>query len=180
MTFTAKSTGTTDVRFTVTFLPERMVDRRHCRGAFLVCTPEGMSRPLSLYAERTDFVPPFACEGPESVAICADVPRAGMVVAPKDGARVFSLDVKKAGRYYFMMRARGAHKTRSLAGVDGAAMEPAPLQGNPDYPPWSIVAPGKGLWAGRAMFYDLKPGRHELQVKAADKPFLGRGHRADR
>ena len=198
VTFTAKSTGAADVRFavkknrdfdwfdvspsegvvpaggevrfTVTFLPERMVDRRHWRGAFLVRTPEGMSRPLSLYAERTDFIPPFACEGPESVAIYADVPRAGMVVAPKEGARVFSFDVKKAGRYYFMMRARGTHGTRFLAGVDGAAMEPAPLQGNPDYPTWSIVAPGKSLWAGRVMFYDFKPGRHELQIKAVDKP----------
>ena len=42
-------------RFTVTFIPSKMQDRRFWRSAFLVQTPEGLSRGVSLYAERMDF-----------------------------------------------------------------------------------------------------------------------------
>ena len=42
-------------RFTVTFIPGKMQDRRFWRSAFLVQTPEGLSRCVSIYAERMDF-----------------------------------------------------------------------------------------------------------------------------
>ena len=44
------------ITFTVAFKPEKLTDRRHFRGAFLVRTPEGLSRPVSVYAE-TDARP---------------------------------------------------------------------------------------------------------------------------
>ena len=42
-------------RFTVTFIPGKMQDRRFWRSAFLVQTPEGLSRGVSIFAERMDF-----------------------------------------------------------------------------------------------------------------------------
>ncbi len=197
--FTATSTGDTDVRFavkknhgldwfdvspaegtipaggkvgfTVAFHPEKMKNRRHWRGAFLVRTPEGLSRPVSLYAERTDWVPPFRCERPGKVAVYADVPEGGIRIAPGDEARTFAFEVPKAGRYYFMVRARGTHGSTYFAGVDGGELSSAILQGNPDYPTWSCAAPGSGLWGGRIGFSDLQSGHHTLTVKARNLAF---------
>ena len=44
--------------FTVTLNPKRMGGRRHWRGSFLVRTPSGLSRPVTLHAENVDYVPP--------------------------------------------------------------------------------------------------------------------------
>ncbi len=47
-----------DNRFTLSVLPEKTRDYRYWRGAFLIRTPEGLSRVMTVYAERTDYEQP--------------------------------------------------------------------------------------------------------------------------
>ena len=144
--------------FTVTFDPARMAGRRMWRGAFLVRTADGFSRPVTLYAE-TDHVPPFKAEKPSETAIYA-------AVDPANPYREYSFDVPKDGRYYFMLRARrragAAGKETVSVKVDGDEADFSTLQ-NHAWPTWMILAPG-GTYMGWIRYYDFKAGRHTLTL----------------
>ncbi len=147
------------IQFTVAFDGAKMTDRRHKRAAFMVRTPEGLSRPVSVYAE-TDYAAPFKAEKPGEIALYADF----------DGAEPFkeyAFEVPKAGRYYFLLRGkcRQAGKKVSIsASVDGAETESAPLMFAP-YPTWGLMTPS-GTYMSFVRYYDFAPGRHTLAFTA--------------
>ena len=146
---------------TVTFKPENMRDRRHYRGAFLVRTQTGLSRPVSLYAE-TDFVPPYWAEKDGDVAIHHPAFREGEWTPLCNGSDCgeFAFDVPKDGRYYFMVRSKG--KLRLKVAVDDDAPEVSRQQ-NVGYPTWTMLTPGRGF-GDMCRHYDLRKGRHVVKI----------------
>ena len=149
----------------VSVRPERMAERRNYRGAFLVMSPDGLSRPFSIFAE-TDFVPPYRAEKPGEFAMY--LPDAG-----KDGEfaeltsktmREFAFDVPKDGRYYLMVH--GIGRTHLMVSVDGSKPGKSKQQGYADYPTWTMLAPEKAF-GNMCCPYDFKAGRHALKVGTA-------------
>ena len=149
------------VMLTVTFRPERMRDRRNYRGAFLVRTLPGLSRPVTLYAE-TDFVPPYRAEKAGDVAIYHPAFQEGVWTPLCDGydCGEFEFDVPKDGRYYFMVRSTG--KLRLKVAVDNDAPEVSRQQ-NADYPTWTMLTPGREF-GNMCRHYDLGKGRHVVRI----------------
>ena len=146
--------------FTVTFLPERMRDRRFWRAAFLVRTPEGLSRCVSLYAERTDFAPPLR-----------PVPAGGRTQYRDctDGGLEFAFDVKEPGEYWYFLRVQGPQGyVDTEVSVDGSPWRRAMLRVWPTHQVWTMVSPGKrGKYNGKGLVAPLKleAGRHTLVVR---------------
>ena len=117
------------VELTVRFNAAKMNDRRHYRGAFLVRTPDGYSRPVSVYA-TTDFIPPYKGNAPEKHFVSyldafapaeGTLPKTqpepngefGKVVVldgdfKKSGAITYAFDIPKDGLYFIHMRGYGA------------------------------------------------------------------------
>ena len=174
-----------EVAFTVTVRPEKMNDRHYYRGAFIVRTPEGLSRPVSIYAE-TDFVPPFKPEKPGEIAVYADAFKPVNELAKpllvldharaKDGRFVcigsryrdaveYAFDVPKDGRYYFLMHGIAPEWTRLEVSVDGAPEKVSLLQTRM-YPTWAQLTPGREF-GNMTLHHDLKAGRHTVRVRAA-------------
>ena len=151
-----------DVVFTVAFDAAAMGARRMWRGAFLVRTDDGFSRPVTLYAE-TDHVPPFRAEKPGETAIYAKVD-------PANPFGTYTFDVPKDGRYYFMMRARRTSPVRARetvsVKVDGDEADVSTLQ-NHRWPTWMVLAPG-GTYMCWIRYYDFKAGAHTLVLAPGD------------
>ena len=151
-----------DVVFTVAFDAAAMGARRMWRGAFLVRTDDGFSRPVTLYAE-TDHVPPFRAEKPGETAIYAKVD-------PANPFGAYTFDVPKDGRYYFMMRARRTSTVRARetvsVKVDGDEADVSTLQ-NHRWPTWMVLAPG-GTYMCWIRYYDFKAGAHTLVLAPGD------------
>ncbi len=156
------SNGT--LKLKVSVKPERMANRRHYRGAFLVRTADGLSRPFSLYAE-TDFVPPYRAERDGEFALyLPDGGKEGDFIELTTKAREFAFDVPKDGRYYLMVH--GIGRTHLKVSVDGSKPGKSKQQGYADYPTWTMLAPEKGF-GDMCCPYDLKAGRHVLKVGTA-------------
>ena len=154
--------------FTVKVRPERMTNRRNYRGAFLVRTADGLSRPFSLYVE-TDFVPPYHAEKPgEFAQYFPDGGREGTFETLTRQARTFEFDVPKDGQYYLMVHGKG--RTRLKISVDGSEPALSKQQGYADYPTWTMLAPGRDF-GNMSCPYDFKAGRHVLKMAAAQGPF---------
>ena len=150
-----------ELTLTVTFRPERMNDRHDYRGAFVVRTPEGLSRPVSLYAE-TDFVPPYRAEKPGDFALYADGPKEGSFATfDRKTAKTFAFDVPKDGRYYFMIHSKDVG--RLSVAVDGEKPGVSKQQNKP-YPTWTMLTPGHSF-GDMCRFYDLKAGRHTVSIR---------------
>ena len=150
-----------DIKLTVTFRPEKMRDRRHYRGAFLVRTLPGLSRPVTVYA-TTDFVPPYRAEKPGDIAIYHPSFREGVwtPLCNGDNCGEFEFTVPKDGRYYFMVRSRG--KLKLKVAVDNDAPEVSRQQ-NESHPTWTMLTPGRGF-GDMCRHYDLKKGRHVVKI----------------
>ncbi len=114
--------------FRVTLDASRMQNRRHWRGSFLVRTSAGISRPVTLHAENTAFVPPFRPEVKGYVDyIDVFKPLNGVklpVVADKSGfggkmlkmARNFpraeyEFEVPRDGKYFILLHGYSPGKT---------------------------------------------------------------------
>lgn len=153
---------------TVKLLREKMKDRRHYRGAFLVRTPDGLSRPVSFTTE-TDFVPPFRCEKPGETAIyqvCGVGPTPPGEPTALGAPRTFSFDVPKKGRYYFLIHASSPIRKPSVkAGVDGEDPQ-AFRQTFTPYPSWVMLSPG-GKFGNTIRSYDFEPGVHTVTVSGS-------------
>ena len=146
--------------FTVTFLPGKMRDRRFWRAAFLLRTPEGLSRCVSLYAERTDFAPPLRPVpegGRTQYADCAD------------GRLEFEFDVEEAGDYWYFLRVQGPQQfVDTEVSTDGSPWRRAMLRVWPSHQVWTMVSPGKrGKFNGKGLVapLSLSAGRHTLKVR---------------
>lgn len=143
---------------------QRMKDRRHYRGAFLVRAPNGMSRPFSIYA-ATDFVPPYKAEKSGEFALY--LPEGGKagdfktLVAGK--MQEFSFDVPSDGTYYLMIHGMGA--SCLMVSVDGSEPQSSRQQAPKEYPVWTMLAPGK-KFGDMSCPFKFKAGRHVLKVSA--------------
>lgn len=147
---------------TVKLLRDKMTDRRHYRGAFIVRTPDGLSRPVSFTTE-TDFVPPFRCEKPGETAIYQV---SGVGPTPLCAPRTFSFEVPKKGRYYFLIHASSpSRKPNVKAGVDGEEPQAFRQQFTP-YPSWVMLSPG-GKFGNTIRYYDFEPGVHTVTVSGS-------------
>lgn len=131
--------------FTVTFDAKRMRTRRHWRGSFLVRTPAGLSRPVTVHAENTDYVPPLRPET-EGCAAYIDVFRplnAVRLPAVDDAfgadgkmlkmSRAFpraeyAFDVPKDGRYFILLHGYAPGQT-----IGGQAGNPPHVYRNARY-----------------------------------------------
>ena len=152
------------VTFTVTFRPERMADRHNYRGAFLVRTPEGLSRPVSLYAE-TDFVPPYKAEREGDFALYADgLSEGDFKTIDRKKETSFTFDVPKAGRYYLMVHAKGEGRDRLRVAVDGEQAAESIQQTKP-YPTWTMLTPGH-KFGDMTCHWDFQPGPHTVRIRA--------------
>ena len=182
-----------EVKFTVRILPEKMNDRRWYRAAFLVRTPEGLSRCCSLYA-ATDFVPPYEAvpAGEHAVYLEATKPSVGMpmtvedrrarggrcVLFPTQAARagkeplVYSFGLPKKGRWWFYLHGTSGAPTEDLTADAGHPRLVVSLDGAPKkdsqqqckrYMTWTMVNPGKGQ-GNMVTCWELEAGRHTLVI----------------
>jgi len=144
----------------VKLIGDKMKDRRFYRGAFLVRTPDGLSRPCTIYKE-TEFIPPFRAEGPGDTAVYLDADKPDAT----DGlTREWSFSVPKTGRYYILLHGSGNAFTEILAGIDGSEMLMSRHQTRPGFASWTVLAPG-GDFNNRIAYYDLRAGEvHKLQL----------------
>jgi len=159
-------------KLVISFDDSKMNQRRKYRGAFILRTPAGLSRPVSIYAE-TSFVPSLRPSKP------------GVFVQYIDGfslksgeKKTVSFTLEKSGRYWIMLHGKiekpvndfeiWQSRPHAVAGVDGQALEKISLQMF-DYPTWSMMNPGGNLYSF-VRHYDLKAGRHTIHIDASDDP----------
>ena len=138
------------------------------RGAFLVRTANGLSRPVSVYA-RTNWAQPEKCDKPGTVAVYAH-PKDG--VKDKDGFMVYTFDAPKDGRYFFHVFAKADRRPVAIAAVDDEKPGKFTVQTCWQYPVWSVICPDRPMWSifpGRLKHYDLKAGKHTLRIKRAPR-----------
>ena len=173
-----------EITLHVKLLADKMQDRRFYRGAFLVRTPDGLSRPCSIYKE-TDFIPPFKAEKEGDVAVYLDAfnPTSGTPEIVEDktspsGKAVsmtkgneneleWEFTVPKDGRYYILLHGSGRSFTDVMASVNGSPYERSEHQTNANYMVWTILAPG-GNFNLRIAYYDLQAGvKNTLKLKPA-------------
>ena len=154
-----------EVRFEGAFDSVKMTGRRHWRSAFIVRTPEGLSRCVSVVGERIDHEIPAEPLPPSETTMYA-------TPSQMDGFTEFSFDVRKAGRYWFFLRAQldGCSYVSPEVSIDGDGFKPSMLCLWRSYPAWALVRPGqKWRWDGITQHFDLKPGTHTLRVKKPEK-----------
>ena len=155
-------------RFTVTFDTAKMNDRRDYRGAFLVRTPDGLSRGVSLYVE-TDFVPPLKADHPGDTAVYLDASPDGKPVTIRKGdptVHSYTFTVPKDGRYYFLFHQKGVERgnKHSVAALDGEPFETFAHE-TWTHPVWAPVAPGN-KFGNKLRFWDFKAGEtHVLKIR---------------
>ena len=175
------------ITFTVAFKPEKLTGRRHFRGAFLVRTPNGLSRPVSVYAE-TDHLSPFKAEKPGEFAQyldpfkpvnaatarlnVVDEPRAqtgkALVLDRKTVGRGldYEFEVPKDGRYYIHFHGYANSSARICGCVDDEEPGSA-TQVVQKFMSWTPFGPGGGKFKDvRFRFWDLKAGRHVLHIRS--------------
>ena len=164
-------------RFTLAFLPEKMRDYRYWRGAFLIRSPDGLSRVMTVYAERTDYEQPVEPVTGSARTIYAHLERPIVFERGQKAEPVMvTFEVKEPGRYWFQMRGRSleAPPTDSLCtrlpyrvAIDDDKFKTSTYFFYRDYHVWNMVRPGREaawMWTGYDP-YELKPGRHTLRIK---------------
>lgn len=168
---------------TVTVDAARLEGRPNFKGAFLVRTPEGLSRPVTVYAAVNFTEDRRPASAPHTAYVeAAAVPALAPLVRATDAPGVFggnyvafagaegepelraNFEVPRAGRYAVMLRASiddNVMKRRTLElSFDGG--EPVPVGIDADYQ-WNT-----GAKNFRAVFLhalgELPAGRHELRL----------------
>jgi len=148
-------------RFTLTFLPEKMRDYRYWRGAFLIRSPEGLSRVMTLYAERTDYEQPAEPVIGSARTIYAHLEKP-IVFARGQKAEPLTVtfEVKEPGRYWFQMRGKSLEapppdclSTRFpyRVAINGGKFKTSTYSFYRDYHVWNMVRPGREaawMWTG--------------------------------
>lgn len=161
--------------FTVTFDGSKMGGRRHWRSAFLVRTPEGLSRVVSVYAKRTDYwlsdrpVPPSDTtlyakgNGTPNGEYAFDV--------PKDGEFRFFVQVQadptqKPKDVPQLWRTAEEIETRVLVSVDGGKEFGCRLFLDREVPVWGRISMDYSVGAR-----PFKAGRHTIRFRY-DRDFV--------
>ena len=156
--------------FTVTFFPERMKDRRQWRSAFLLRTDEGLSRCMSVYAERTDFEQ--SAQPIPAAARTIYVPLKNPIRFPsskigKEGVEV-AFDVSEEAEYWLFLRGK-ADWGASVAevSVDGSEFKSVYFKLWKTHSAWNMIRPGTSSYnsAGGFVPFRFKPGRHTLRMR---------------
>ena len=161
-----------ETAFTVSFDTAQMNDRRHYRGAFIVRTPEGLSRGVSVYV-ATDFVPPQHPALGDAVAVYVPAKAGGGEVslrAREETVYEYTFTVPKDGRYHFMFHVQGAMDGQKSAMVqfDDEPYAPSHARVYADYKVWAMVAPGN-RFGNMLRFWDFKAGeKHTLRIKGGN------------
>lgn len=175
------------VTLTVNLKADRLQDRGIYRSAFIVRTPEGLSRPFSFYV-KTGFIPPFHPESKDDGAVFVDVfkPVSGnlqiqaseagtefgkVVKLPDDEEPLcYEFSVPKAGTWWIMVRTRGMKNGWILSNVDEEFnLLPTQLMAERDRMTWTILAPGQKQ-GNRISFYELNPGeKHRIYLKKGNR-----------
>lgn len=147
----------------VTFLEEKMQKRHNYRGAFIVRTPEGLSRGVSLYAS-TEFVPPFESARKYDKAEYA---RVNITGEQTDTVR---FHVGYPGRFWFYVYGRNAKgndfkkDAHIWTSFDGGKMVETCLSFY-GYNSWAMYKPDRGtFWTG-VQHFDLDKGEHTIVLK---------------
>lgn len=151
-----------EVRLTVMFDSMAMTNRLEWRSAFLVRAPNGLSRPVSVYGRRTDFVlPEWPVENSATTLYAKAMPVGGE-------AQTFSFDIKRPGRYWFYVRARAERSAACQYANVAVDEDPPEAMGMPlwtDRFTWTMIRPGKyDRCCNVVRHYDLQAGRHTLSV----------------
>ena len=149
--------------FTVSFVHDKMKGRRFWRGCFLVRTPDGYSRPVSVYAE-SDYKLPYHAERKGKAFYSEDLKEGEFAVPSGDGVEA-SIDLPVAGRFYFMLHGK-ANWSVAMANVsiDGDPPVPTALQFEKDRGVWCCLDPGAKPTLSRVRPFDLEAGRHTVKV----------------
>jgi len=147
----------------VIFHDDKMQHRHNYRGAFIVRTPEGLSRGVSLYAE-TAFIPPYECHQDGEIAIYDN----NFSIEGKGKTATATFKVEKAGRYWCLLYGSiGKESTIRNAkvniSVDGAE-EIASSQNMYGYNTWSMVRANPSKAMVYVQHYDFEPGVHTFKI----------------
>ena len=144
-----------ETKFTISFDPSLMKTRRWYRGCFLVRTPEGLSRGVSVYVD-TDYENPFKCEQEGETAVYADFGPEKQL-SPGDVCS-YSFTAPKDGRYYFLARlARAQHNKVSFDVTLGSESGSCALGNVWSTPTWLMLGPNLGF-GNTIAFRDLTAG----------------------
>ena len=147
----------------VTFLEDKMQKRHNYRGAFIVRTPEGLSRGVSLYA-ATEFVPPFESHRKYDKAQYAKLNIKG------EQTDSVSFYVNYPARFWIMLYARnnkGSDYCKPVdiwSSFDGGEMVKSSLQCY-GYNSWSMFKPDRGVFWTGVQHFDLDKGDHTIVIK---------------
>ena len=155
------------VDFKIHLDPKRMKSRRYYRGSFLVRTPQGLSRPVSLEVE-TDFEQPLKPKLPDGgFAAYSFLEKPVTVTGGSFPKTEFSFEVPKDGKYFLLLRCRrssGGGKSKLNASIDGGKVFSLYFP-QYDYSAW--------LHGGSPVAtHPLKAGTHTLSVYNDEKTSL--------
>ena len=151
-------------KFTVTLLPEKMPSALLYKGLLLISGDDGMSRPVSIYADFREDADRLAADAREM----AEVP--GPFPAGEEFDRAFT--VPADGVYYLLARVKpdAADRERIGFSVDGDELKAGLIR--PYSADWKWVA----LTRTRLSYepFQLKAGKHTLRMR------FGNGLKLDR
>ena len=176
-----------EIELKVKLLFDKMQARRYYRGAFIVRTPDGLSRPFTLYKEMVDFFPPFKAEKPGDVAVYLDAfhpdmgtPEVMNTKTSQGGTAVnlrkgtynsleWDFEVPKTGRYYILLHCSGRPFCDITASVNDSEAKVSEHESNDKFMTWTILNPG-GNFNNRIVYYDLEAGKtHKLVLSPGTK-----------
>lgn len=175
-----------EIEFTVTLNPEKMDKQTYYRGAFMLRQPDGLSRPVSIYAD-TDFVQPAKLhkEGDFALYINSEdyISGSGKVTVIKDknadGGKalrmyenkkgkpfVYEFTVPEDGKYHILLRCRAGHRPRVKVSVDDKPLKESALS-IMNYWSWATTMDGNfyktnNAWGWKTGHFTLKAGKHKF------------------
>lgn len=148
----------------ITFNEDKMQNRRTYRGAFVVRTPEGLSRVGSIYVS-TDFIPPYKCEQDGQYAVYDnDFDIKGRTTSSS------TLNVDKDGRYWILIHGKcgqgdNPRYVKLMVSIDGKE-ELLSKQTMYGYPTWSVLHPMEEDALLGLVHFDLTKGEHIVKVRS--------------
>ena len=153
-----------DVVFTVSFDAEKMRDRHDYRGAFLVRTADGYSRPVSTYSRGVYENPRRPEIGADKTAVYIEARNADFAKGKKYVE--FAFDLPKQGKYAVLLFVKGCGKLQFTGGFDDDALAKCMIRGD-GYWGWQAFSPNSARMPKdvRMGVYEFAAGRHVIRAK---------------
>ena len=154
-----------DVVFTVSFDAAKMRDRHDYRGAFLVRTADGYSRPVSTYSRGTYENPRRPVIAADKVAVYIDARNADF--GRKRGE--FAFELPKAGTYGVLLFVKGPGRLGFTGGFDDDALAKCTISADP-YWAWHAFSPNGARMPRdvRMGVYAFSAGKHVIRANCRD------------